>query len=189
VVYHVRYWGAKGIPRKGGVLVVANHQSFFDPLLVGMGCHRPVSYVARDSLFRFKPFGWLIHSVNAFPIDRDGIGLAGIKEALKRLKRGEMVLIFPEGTRTVSGEIGVFRPGFTTLAVRSKSAILPVAIDGAYRCWPKSQMLPGLGRIRVSYGRPLMPEEYATLDERELLQLVESRIRRCYDQLRNRPHA
>jgi 1-acyl-sn-glycerol-3-phosphate acyltransferase len=188
VVYHVRYWGVKNIPRKGGVLVVANHQSFFDPLLVGTGCPRPVSYVARESLFRFKPFGWFISSVNAFPIDREGIGLGGIKEALKRLKRGEMVLIFPEGTRTRDGEIGRFRPGFTTLAVRSKSAILPVAIEGAYLCWPKSQLLPGLGHIRVRYGQPILPEEFAHLDERELLQLVESRIRQCYAQLRRLPN-
>jgi 1-acyl-sn-glycerol-3-phosphate acyltransferase len=187
VFYHLRYWGVENIPREGGVLVIANHQSFFDPLLVGSGCPRPVSYVARDSLFRFKPFAWLIRSVNAFPIDREGIGLAGIKEALKRLKRGEMVLIFPEGTRTRDGEIGRFRPGFTALAVRSKSAILPVAIEGAYRCWPRSQILPRPGQIRVRYGRPLLPEEYAALDERDLLEVVESRVRQCYAQLRSLP--
>jgi 1-acyl-sn-glycerol-3-phosphate acyltransferase len=185
--YHLRYWGVKNIPRTGGVLIVSNHQSYLDPLLVGMGCPRPVNYVARESLFRFKPFGWLISSVNAFPIDREGIGLAGIKEALKRLKRGEMVLIFPEGTRTRDGEIGRLRPGFTTLAVRSKSAILPAAIEGAYRYWPRSQMIPRPGRIRVCYGQPIMPEEYANLDERELLEFVEIRLRQCYDQVRSLP--
>jgi 1-acyl-sn-glycerol-3-phosphate acyltransferase len=146
-----------------------------------------MNYVARDSLFRNRWFGWLIHSVNAIPIDRDGIGLAGIKEALKRLKRGEMVLIFPEGTRTKNGEIGRLRPGFTALAIRSKSAILPVAIEGAYRCWPKSHKFPRPGKVHVRYGRPLLPEDYAGLDERDLLPLVEQRIRECQAQLRRLP--
>ena len=100
LAYGVRYWGRENIPGSGGVLVVSNHQSHFDPPLVGIGCPRRLNYVARDTLFGFAPFGWLIHSVGAIPIDREGMGLGGIKESLKRLKRGEMVLIFPEGTRT-----------------------------------------------------------------------------------------
>ncbi len=130
LVYRVRYYGRENIPAGGGVLVVSNHQSHFDPPLVGIGCPRQMNYVARETLFRFAPFGWFIHSVGSIPIDRDGIGLSGIKESLRRLKRGEMVLIFPEGTRTRDGEIAPFRPGFTALAVRSGAAILPVAIDG-----------------------------------------------------------
>jgi len=87
-----------------GVLVVSNHQSHFDPPLVGIGCWRQMNFVARESLMTFRPFGWLIRSIGAIPIDRDGIGLSGIKESLKLLKRGEMVLIFPEGTRTPPGQ-------------------------------------------------------------------------------------
>ena len=131
-VYRVRFSGQENIPATGGVLVVSNHQSHFDPPLVGIGCRRQMNYVARRTLFSFPPFGWFLHSVGAIPIDRDGIGLGGIKESLKLLKRGEMVLIFPEGTRTSDGEIKPFRPGFTALAARSNAAILPVAVDGAF---------------------------------------------------------
>ena len=84
-------------------------------------------------------------------------GSGGIKESLKRLKRGEMVLIFPEGTRTRDGEIAPFRPGFTALAVRSNAAILPVAVEGAFQVWPRWKKFPGLGRIRVHYGEPILP--------------------------------
>ncbi|MBN2580873.1 MAG: 1-acyl-sn-glycerol-3-phosphate acyltransferase [Pirellulales bacterium] len=185
--FQVRYWGVSNIPRSGGVLVVSNHQSHFDPPLVGSGCPRRMNYLARLSLFRFQPFAWLIRSVNAIAIDREGLGLSGIKESLKRLKRGEMLLIFPEGTRTPDGEIGPFRPGFTTLAVRSRAAILPVAIEGAYHCWPKSRKFPRLGKIHVRYGRPLTPQDYTGLDERELLHLVERRVRECQAQLRRLP--
>ena len=153
LAYRVRYSGWQTFRQEGGVLVVSNHQSHLDPPLVGIGCPRRMNYLARDTLFRFAPFGWLIHSVDAIPIDREGIGLGGIKEALKRLKRGEMVLIFPEGTRTHDGEIAPFRPGFTTLAVRSKAAILPVAIDGAFEAFPAMAEVSRSGSNSRSFRR------------------------------------
>jgi len=125
--------------------------------------------------------------VDSIPIDREGIGLGGIKESLKRLKRGEMVLIFPEGTRSPDGEIHPFRPGFTALAVRSKAALLPVAIEGAFQAWPRWKKFPGLGRIRVHFGEPILPGEFAGRDERDLLAEVERRVRECQAALRRQP--
>jgi 1-acyl-sn-glycerol-3-phosphate acyltransferase len=186
-VFHVRYSGVKNIPSQGGVLVVSNHQSHFDPPLIGLGSSRRLNYLARDTLFRYAPFRWLIKSLDAIPIDREGIGLAGIKQSLKRLKQGEIVLIFPEGTRTPDGQIKTFRPGFTSLAVRSRAAILPAAIEGAYQCWPKSRLFPRPGKIYVCYGQPILPREYEDMDERDLLVLVEKRIRQCHAELLRRP--
>ena len=183
-VYRVRFSGQENIPATGGVLVVSNHQSHFDPPLVGIGCRRQMNYVARRTLFSFPPFGWFLHSVGAIPIDRDGIGLGGIKESLKLLKRGEMVLIFPEGTRTSDGEIKPFRPGFTALAARSNAAILPVAVDGAFQVWPRTKKYPGLGKIRVHFGTPIPHTEIAGRDERELLAEIERRVRQCQATLR-----
>jgi len=187
LLFRFRCDGLNNIPRDGGVLVVSNHQSHLDPPLVGMGCPRRMNYLARDTLFTFAPFRWLIRSLDAIPIDREGIGLAGIKESLRRLKRGEMVLVFPEGTRTADGRIGRFRPGFTALAVRSKAAILPVAIEGAYAAWPRRQRIPRLGTIHVRFGPPISPEEAAGYDERELLAEVERRVRLCRAGLRRHP--
>ncbi len=184
LVYRVRYSGRENIPAAGGVLVVSNHQSHFDPPLVGIGCPRQMNYVARETLFDFRPFGWILKSVGGVPIDRDGFGLRGIKESLKLLKRGEMVLIFPEGTRSSNGEIGRFRPGFTTLAARSNAAILPVAVEGAFRVWPRTKRFPGLGKIRVHYGKPIPHAEIAGRDEREVLAEVERRVHECLDHLR-----
>ena len=111
LAYGVRYSGRANIPKTGAVLVVSNHQSHLDPTLVGAGCDRRMNYLARETLFHFAPLRWLIRSLDAIPIDRDGLGLNGIKESLRRLKRGEMVLIFPEGTRTRDGDVAPFRPG------------------------------------------------------------------------------
>jgi 1-acyl-sn-glycerol-3-phosphate acyltransferase len=187
LAYRARYSGRHNVPRSGGVLVVSNHQSHFDPPLVGAGCPRRMNYLARDTLFGFPPFRWLIKSLDAIPIDREGMGLGGIKESLRRLKRGEMVLVFPEGTRTKDGEISRFRPGFTVLAARSGAAILPVAIEGAYAAWPRWRKFPRLGTIHVHYGRPIPPEEIQGRDERELLEEVQRRVGECHAVLRQHP--
>ena len=129
---------------------------------------------------------WLIKSLDAIPIDRDGLGLNGLKESLRRLKRGEMVLIFPEGTRSRDGDVADFRPGFTVLAARAKAWILPVAIEGAFAAWPRWQKLPGLGRIHVHYGDPISPEEVVAREERELVAEVQRRVRECHAMLRRR---
>ena len=184
VAFQVRYTGRENIPAEGGVLVISNHQSHFDPPLIGLGCPRHMNYLARASLFRFAPFRWLIRSLDAVPIDREGVGLAGFKESLRRLKRGEIVVIFPEGTRSPDGQIGPFLPGFTALAVRAKAAILPAAIEGAHQAWPRHQKLPRLGRIRVHYGKPILPAEIAELDENELIEEVQRRVRACHARLR-----
>jgi 1-acyl-sn-glycerol-3-phosphate acyltransferase len=186
LMFGVRIHGQKNIPAEGGVLVVSNHQSHLDPPLVGLGSRRRMNYLARETLFGFAPFRWLIKSLDAIPLDREGLGLAGLKESLRRLKRGEMVLMFPEGTRTPDGQIHSFKPGFTSLAVRSRAAILPVAIEGAFKCWPKKHTFPRPGKIRVLYGQPILPEEYEGLDERKLLTLVENRVRLCREEILSR---
>lgn len=185
--FQVRHTGVKEIPARGAVLVVCNHQSNLDPLLVGTGCPRRMNYLARHTLFRFAPFAWLLHSVDAIPIRREGVGLEGMKESLRRLKRGEMVLVFPEGTRTRDGEISAFRHGFTTLAVHSGASILPAALEGPFAAWPRGKVLPRPGPVRVHYGPPIWPEEASGMDERELGEEVEHRVRACLARLRRLP--
>lgn len=184
LAYQIRFTGRENIPASGGVLVVSNHQSHLDPPFVGIGYPRRLNYLARQSLFDFAPLRPMIKSLDIIPLDQKGIGISGIKESLRRLKRGEPLVIFPEGTRTRDGRVGRFMPGFTALAVRSGAAILPAAIDGAYQAWPRHKTLPGLGRVRVHYGKPILPAEIAALDEKELMAEVERRVRECFAQCR-----
>ncbi|HZZ30302.1 MAG TPA: lysophospholipid acyltransferase family protein [Pirellulales bacterium] len=178
--FRIRVFNRQCIPRTGSALVVSNHQSHFDPILVGLSCDRRLNYVARQTLFGFAPFRWLINSLDAIPIDREGTGLGGLKESLRRLKAGEMLLIFPEGTRTPDGEVGHLKSGFLALARRSKVPLLPVAIDGAYDAWPKRHRLPGLAVIHVRFAQPFSPEEVAQFDDVSLLAEVDRRIRDCH---------
>ena len=186
-LFQARYTGQRNIPKTGGVLVVSTHQSHLDPPLVGSGCLRHMRFLARDSLFRFKPFGLFIGSLNAIPIDREGIGLAGVKETLRQLKQGRMVLVFPEATRSPDGEIGRLKPGFGSMALRGKASILPVVIEGAYDVWPRHKRFPGTGVIHVHYGPPIPPEQIAELGERKLVEEVRRRLCECQAMVRQRP--
>jgi 1-acyl-sn-glycerol-3-phosphate acyltransferase len=185
--YWVRYTGRENIPPEGAVLVAPNHQSFLDPPLVGAGCPRRMNYLARKSLFHFFPFRWLIDSLDAIPLDTEGIGFGGMKETLRRLRRGEMVLVFPEGSRTWDGEVGPFQPGFTTLAVRGRAAILPVAIEGAFEVWPRSEKLPRLGVVHVHYGVPIPAEDVRRQSEEDVIAEVRRRVCQYQAMLRQRP--
>jgi 1-acyl-sn-glycerol-3-phosphate acyltransferase len=185
-LFRLRCTGRENEPTSGGALVLSNHQSMFDPPVIGATLERRLNYMARETLFKFAPFRLLIESVDAIPIDREGLGLSGLKETLRRLKRGEMVLIFPEGTRSYDGEVAPLKPGFSALARRAKVPLLPIGIDGAYQAWPRDQAFPGLSTIHIHIGEPIPAEEAATADERELVAEVERRIRACHAIARER---
>ncbi|MBX3414992.1 MAG: 1-acyl-sn-glycerol-3-phosphate acyltransferase [Pirellulales bacterium] len=184
VFFSFRSAGRERVPLEGGALLLANHQSFLDPILFGLSCRRMLNYVARDTLFNVPGLAWLIRSLDAIPIDREGTGLAGLKETLRRLKQGEVVVVFPEGTRSETGDVGPLKPGFAAVARRSKVAIIPAAVDGAHLAWPRERKFPRLSRIQVEFGEPMSAEEIALLTDDELLAEVERRIRVCHTSAR-----
>jgi 1-acyl-sn-glycerol-3-phosphate acyltransferase len=166
-------------PADGGVVYISNHQSFLDPMLVSDTLRRPGNYMARDTLFANRWFRLLIGSLGAFPIRRGTADIAALKEAIRRLKQGRAVVIFPEGTRTPDGRIGPFLPGVSVLSQRAADWTVPVLIDGAFEAWPKDRALPGPGRIYVEYGRPISrqeasgqtPEDFAQRVRRTLIDM------------------
>jgi len=181
IVYRARFYGQNNLPESGGVILIANHQSYYDPPLIAIGLPRRLNFLARKSLFRFKPFAWLIDMLDAIPLDIDGIGFAGIKESFKRLRAGEVILVFPEGSRTYDGNIAPFLQGSLTLAQRTKSTILPAAICGCYEAFPLQHKLPFLwGKFRVVYGKPILYEEIAPMTEEELRCMCETKVAELY---------
>jgi 1-acyl-sn-glycerol-3-phosphate acyltransferase len=157
-------------------------------VLVGLSLRRRLNFLARETLFGFAPFRWLILSLDAIPIDREGVGLSGLKETLRRLKRGEMVLIFPEGTRSRDGEVGSLKPGFVSLARRGNVRLLPVGIDGAFEAWPRTNPFPRSATINIQFGAPMEPNEVKPLNDEELIAEIERRIRCCHAQARASKH-
>jgi len=184
-LYGLRALGREHWPEHGGALICANHQSMFDPPLIGLTCPRRMNYLARDTLFRVPLLAPLIKFLDAIPIDREGVGLAGLKETLKRLRSGELVLIFPEGTRTHDGEVAPLKPGFISVARRSGVPLVPVGLDGAYQAWPRTSRFPRWGRIAVVIGPPIAAEQVAALSDDDLLAELEQRILTCHAHARD----
>ncbi|HEX4149317.1 MAG TPA: lysophospholipid acyltransferase family protein [Pirellulales bacterium] len=178
--FRVRCRGREFVPAEGGAFLLSNHQSLLDPVLIGGACARRLNFVARNTLFRFAPLRLLIGSLDAIPIDREGLSISGLKETLRRVRDGELVLLFPEGTRTHDGEIALLKGGFAALARRARVPLLPVAIEGAFDAWPRTRRFPRPGKIDIEFGPPLEPETIAGLDESQLIAEIQRRLRACH---------
>ena len=184
VWFRYRCFGREKIPSQGGVLICSNHQSHLDPMVVGMQSQRRMNFLARKTLFTFFLLRWIIQFLDAISIDRDGLGLAGLKQTLSCLRRGEVVLLFPEGTRTQDGGLLEFKPGICSLVRRGKVPIVPVGIDGPYQAWPRSRWLPQSDVIRVVVGDPIQPEDVVQWDDEQLLDKLQQSVQQCLEQAR-----
>jgi 1-acyl-sn-glycerol-3-phosphate acyltransferase len=183
VVLRFRARGLEHVPKTGGGLVLINHQSSLDPLLAGVALARPISYVARDSLFSLPMIGWVLRNTYVLPINREAASSRLIKAMVRRLDHGFLVGMFPEGTRSRDGEVGEIKPGFIAMIRRSNVPIYPVGIAGARDAMPRGVLIPRFRPVRVVYGEPLSPEEIKPYlghgREQELVALVRERIVAC----------
>ncbi|MBN1555648.1 MAG: 1-acyl-sn-glycerol-3-phosphate acyltransferase [Phycisphaerae bacterium] len=182
--YRQRVYNRHHEPADGGVVYISNHQSFFDPIIVTNALSRPGNYMARDTLFRQPMFRRLIESLNAFPIQRNKADTGALKEAMRRLKQGRTVVVFPEGTRTRDGHIGPFLPGVSVLSQRAATWTVPVLIDGAYEAWPRTQVLPRPGRIFVEYAPAISQEEARNYSPAEFVEHVRNLLIEMQTRLR-----
>ena len=175
VMFRFRFSGKSHVPLTGPVLLVSNHQSNLDPVLVGLACPRQLKYLARIGLF-FFPFSLWIRALGAVPIDRERGALAGIRATLAQLKEGNAVLIFPEGSRTPNGQLHEMLPGTSLLARRSRATIVPLALEGAFQALPRGAVFVRPHTIGLTFGPPITPQQYAQLSDKQLTELVNQRI-------------
>ncbi len=182
--FRYRAYGRENLPRAGPFILAGNHQSFLDPVFCGIAVRRHVTYMARDTLFKHWFFGRLIASVNAIPLSRDKADIAVMRLVIDRLRQGAAVCLYPEGTRTSDGRISPFKPGFGLLCRRSKATVVPVLIDGAFECWPRHKKLPSPGSITVQFGKPLPPEQVATMNNEQLADAVTQILREMQREVR-----
>lgn len=171
--------GHTGLP-EGGALVLANHQSFLDPFLIGLPLARPISYLARHNLFPIPIIGTVLRNTYVMPINRDAAGGGTIREATRRIRHGLLIGIFPEGTRSDDGTLGELKPGFIAMLRQGKAPVVPVGVAGALHALPRGGKWIRRGRIRVVYGAPLSWEQLEPLTgrgrERELMALIRDRM-------------
>src|SRR6478735_8854960 len=145
--------GREHVPAEGPVIFASNHRSFLDPFVIGMLARRPIYYVAKQELFRYRAFGWFLSSLGAFPVKRGAGDQDMIDTAKAILERGDGVLIFPEGTRTRPGTLGRPKRGVGRLALETGAPVIPVAVIGTEDVRRGWRIRPR--RVRMRAGRAL----------------------------------
>lgn len=155
--HRYRAWGVQRIPETGPLLIVSNHQSFYDPIIVGLAGHkRQFRALARATLFHNRFFAALIRLLNAIPVEQGAGDTRAMRTSMQVVKDGHALLIFPEGARTLSGRTEKFETGTWLLIKRTGARVLPVAIEGAYDVWPRTRKVPRpFGRIGFMIGEPI----------------------------------
>ena len=158
--------GLHHIPAEGSGIVYSNHISLLDPIFIGCILHRRIYFMAKQELFRLPGLSAVFRALGAFPVKRGKADMSAIKRSLQVLKEDKLFGIFPEGTRSKSGEMKAFSHGIASIAIRSQAPVIPVAITGEYRLFR---------RIYISIGEPLtFPDFYGKRTGTDMLETVSS---------------
>lgn len=159
--YRLHVEGVENIPDTGAVIVAPNHKSNFDPPIVGVAIkNRLVHYMAKAELFKNPMFGWVLRKMGAFPVKRGTVDRMAIKQAVRELKNGHVLGIFPEGTRIKKDGLGRFHSGMASLALMTGVPIVPVAVVGT-RTLPKKKET-----IAILIGEPVVVEKQKVNDDK-----------------------
>jgi 1-acyl-sn-glycerol-3-phosphate acyltransferase len=170
--------GHENVPKEGAALIAPNHLSALDPCLIGCALKRPGWFMAKAELFEVWGLRWLIRGMHAYPVKRGSADRAALKRTLDHLKNGEIVCVFPEGTRSPDGRLGPVEAGIGMLALKSGAPVVPVGIRGTDRLLPREGKSIRRAKIRVLFGPPLhFPPAVGTRLDREACQETADQVR------------
>lgn len=166
LLWRVRWTNLEYIPKTGGVIIAANHQTYLDPFWISYPVKRPVRYLAWDAAFNWPIVGSFLRLFGAWPLQLEGTDPAPIRRSIQWLSEGGAVVIFPEGGRgNIDGTMRKFKPGAVRMAMEAGVPILPVTIRGGERVWPMNRRFPRLGRVQIIY-HPLFVIDQNEADQR-----------------------
>ena len=175
--------GKENIPKeKTGLIIAANHASYIDHFIFGgimpLATNRMIHFLAKKEHFEGAQRKW--HKfLEAIPIDRQAGGKTGLEEAVKALKKGKIIAIYPEGTRTLTGKLQRAKTGIARLALAAKVPVLPIGLIGTFEIMPKGQYYPNLKRATVNIGKLMyFKEYYGKENDKKTLRLVTTKIMR-----------
>lgn len=152
IIYKIHIEGYENIPENGPIIICPNHISFLDPPVIGALFTRKIYFMAKVELFKNPIISYILkRGLGAFPVKRGTSDLNAIKTALKHLKDGHAIGIFPEGTRNKTGKLGKAEPGVSLLSIKSSTPILPVGINSNYKLF---------SMINIKIGKPISFDEY-----------------------------
>jgi len=155
VFFAVKIRGKENVPLKGGVILASNHLSYFDPIVLGLLTPRKINFMAKEELFENFLFRLSITKLGAFPVKRERVDKTVYQKALDLLKKGELLVLFPEGTRSWKGKLGRLQQGTARIALRANVPLVPVIIRGTEKVLPRGKKMVRLAKIEARIGKPL----------------------------------
>lgn len=161
ILFRYEVLGSENVPEQGGAIIAANHLSYLDPPLVGIAVKRRATFMARSSLFKIPLVGTFVGSFS-IPVHRGDPRPSTIKEAVKRLKRGELIAMFPEGGRNPKGKISGGKRGVAIIASMSGAVVIPALIEGTDKALPVGAKFIRPSKVRITFGKPLDVKPYET---------------------------
>jgi 1-acyl-sn-glycerol-3-phosphate acyltransferase len=167
--------GKENIPKKGGFVLASNHISYLDPLVLGFACPRDLNFMAKEELFRNSFFGRMIRSVGAFPVKRKTADLSAIKEAVKRVRSGKGLVLFPEGGRGDGMELRKPEAGIGFITAKAQAPVIPAFIKGTEHALPKGSRLMKHAQVSVVFGKQISVER--KMPYQDTAQLIMDNIR------------
>ncbi|SFL38080.1 1-acyl-sn-glycerol-3-phosphate acyltransferase [Pelosinus propionicus DSM 13327] len=153
IFFRCRIIGIENIPVTGGAIIASNHVSLFDPPVVGTAFTRSIHFMAKEELFAVPFIGWFLKKLNAFPVRRATADRTAIRHAINLLENGELLGLFPEGTRSLTGKLGKPETGLAMIALKAGVPIIPTAVIGTNKVWKEGQLFP---RFIVKFGNPII---------------------------------
>ena len=171
IMHRLKVYGANLCPAEGPLIIVANHCSFIDPPLVIVAFkRRQIRFMAKIELWKGKFLSWYLTDSGMIPVQRKSGGKIALEDAAKIIQEGGCVGMFPEGTRSLNGEVGRGRTGAVVLAARTGATLLPVYLEGTYESLPSGAKGIKLHPIKVYVGEPFeLAEDEQSLDDRKKL--------------------
>ena len=174
--FRYRAFGQENIIEDGPAIMAANHQSYLDPPLIGITCRAELYYLARKTLFKNKLFGSILSGVNTLPVDLSGADLTAVRAIINLLKQGHRTVIFPEGTRSLTGQIQEARPGIGMIIAKTLAPVVPMRIFGSFQAWPKGGKIKPCP-ITVVVGNPIrFKKEDLGAKSREAYQKISDQV-------------
>lgn len=173
--FNYRVIGAENMIEEGPCIIAANHCSYLDPPLVGVACKRAIHYLARKSLLDVPILGPILPELNVIPVDQKNADRSALMGAIRVVKNGGAVLIFPEGTRSTDGTRQPAQPGIGMIVAKTGAPVVPVRISGSFEAFPRGSFCPRFSAVTVSVA-PAIRFQDTTTRERDFYQKTSDRI-------------
>jgi len=180
-MFGLRVQGRGNIPQTGGVLIVSNHQSNLDPVVLAAFLRRPLNFVAKSELFSNRVGAWFMHRLNAFPLRQGKGDVAALKETIRRLSEGHLLNLFPEGARSPDGQIKELQRGVGLIIRRTRVPVVPAVIVGTFEAWPLQRRMWRIAPVWVKFGPPMKLDGLKT--DEEITAAIDHELRRMFEEV------